>query len=95
MAAAADLHKATAVADPQEVTAGGEPPANKVAAGAPLLPLVIEVGAAGSPPMAVEVGAAGSLPLVVMVGAAGSLPLVVMVGAAGSLPYGDDSESCR
>ncbi|MGH0148086.1 UNVERIFIED_CONTAM: hypothetical protein FKN15_034753 [Acipenser sinensis] len=77
--------------------AGGEPPAKKAAVGAPLLPLVVEAGAACSLPLAVKAGVAGSLPLAAKGGAAvsllaakggaaGSHPLAVEARAAGSLP---------
>ncbi|MGH0121687.1 UNVERIFIED_CONTAM: hypothetical protein FKN15_076283 [Acipenser sinensis] len=63
-------------ADPREVTLGGEPLAKQVVAGAPLLPLVVVQGVAGSPPMAVEVRAAGSPPALETV--AGLLPLALV-----------------
>ncbi|MGH0173527.1 UNVERIFIED_CONTAM: hypothetical protein FKN15_066176 [Acipenser sinensis] len=77
---------ATAAADPREATLGGEPLAKKVATGAPLLPLAVEVGAAISPPTAVEVEPAGTLPLLVELGVASSPSTVVEAEPAGILP---------
>ncbi|MGH0153474.1 UNVERIFIED_CONTAM: hypothetical protein FKN15_038231 [Acipenser sinensis] len=53
-----------AAADPWEVTVGGEPAASKAAAGAPLLPLLMEAEAACSLPLVVEEGVASSPPRV-------------------------------
>ncbi|MGH0184265.1 UNVERIFIED_CONTAM: hypothetical protein FKN15_014219 [Acipenser sinensis] len=61
--AVGDPREATAVGDPQEAALEREPLAKKAAMGAPLLPLVVEVEAAGTPPTAGEVGAADSPPM--------------------------------
>ncbi|MGH0159173.1 UNVERIFIED_CONTAM: hypothetical protein FKN15_036342 [Acipenser sinensis] len=89
--------EAMVAADPREATTGGEPLAMKVAAGVPLLPVVVmeaEVApaplllmakAARAPPL-LAAKVAGALPLAAAGGPADMLPLLVEMGPAGTLP---------